>query len=209
MPSSWSSRASPQREGTNRAGWLEPSGSRRSIVRIVTRSRAVLGVLVAASLFLVACGVVGCERATPTTKKVDLDPCVLLTQTDATALFGKPAVREEPAIVGCAWSLGFPDHSRSSLRLTLRENGGAIVVVSKSEITYNGKPFVPEPPTVEPMPIGKDGFIETTRGMVHMHWTHGDLGVALTLTSAGPSTFEAATKIEQMNRLARKVDAAL
>ncbi|MDB4962569.1 MAG: hypothetical protein JWP01_2568 [Myxococcales bacterium] len=153
----------------------------------------------------------GCERAAPVPKQADLDPCSLVTESDATALLGRPAVKQQAGTRACAWEIDLPDPSRRSLRLEVQDQIGPFTIVKKSKITVNGKPYVDarDTRTLEEVQVGGAGMIETTPLLVRVSWRHGDLRLDLTLRSTGPATFTAASKTEQMTRLAQKVDAAL
>ncbi|MDB4962584.1 MAG: hypothetical protein JWP01_2583 [Myxococcales bacterium] len=160
-------------------------------------------------VFALVCA--GCERAAPGPKQTDLDPCSLVTESDATALLGRPVVKQQASSGACAWAVDVPDDARSSLGLEIKDHNGPFVIVKKAEITMNGKPYVDtrDPWTVEQVPVGHGGMIKTSPSMVRVSWPHGDIRLDLTVQSAGPSTFTAASKAEQMTRLAQKVDAAL
>ncbi len=155
-----------------------------------------------------------CERADqPTAKHVELDPCALVTQSDATALFGKPAVKKPSAGNECLWVHDSADRSTWSLRLELKDVAtfrGPDIVVTKSDITYNGQPD-PDPPIIERVAsLGRNGgFVEASNSEgVGVHWQHGDTYIVhMKLMSAGPSAPKPTTRIDSMKQLAQKVEA--
>ena len=152
-----------------------------------------------------------CERAATTeAKPVVLDPCSLVTRTDASALFGHSASQKPAGDGACEWEINVSDRSASSLRLQIQmqKKDAPLIIVTKSEIMINGQQYG-EPTKAEPLPIGEYGVIELSGSLVRLHWIHGDKLLELTLASKGPSTFTAVSKTEQMKRLAQKVDRSL
>jgi len=94
----------------------------------------------------IACACAACERE-PTQaqeKRSGLDPRSLVTQDDATAIFGRPAIRIQSGEGECAWGYDAPDHSSWSLHLKVSDMAslyGPVIIVTKSEITYKGQPI--------------------------------------------------------------------
>jgi hypothetical protein len=158
----------------------------------------------------VACG--GCDSGVSTNTK-QVDPCVLVTQNDAAALFGGPAVKKPSVRDECLWGFDSPDHVSWSLRVKVRDlatQSEPDIVVTKTEITYEGQP-VTAPSISEPLPIGDHGLLHATdQGEVALYWQHGkNLMIHLELMWDRSAKLKATTKIDPMKKLALKVETSL
>jgi hypothetical protein len=169
---------------------------------------------------VIACA--GCERADTThAVQSDLDPCTLVTQNDASAIFGEPASRrpsEKTSGRGdCTW--GIRDHSLWSLGVEIGDlqHRPPLILVSPTKITYEGPidPAAlntpPNPYTIDDVTIGVNtGVIEADNSHVQIYWGHGGrFVVRLWLWLGGAKAPTARSKIESLKRLAEKVDAEL
>ena len=165
----------------------------------------------------IACACAACERE-PTQeqeKRSGLDPCGLVTQSDASAIFGRPAVRMQSGEGECAWGYDDPDHSTWSLHLKVSDIAslhGPVIIVTKSEITYKGQPIDTGPTISQDIALGRNVGVVDANDFdgIDVHWKHGNkYTVQLKMTSIGPSAPRPTTKIEPMKQLARRVEAAL
>jgi hypothetical protein len=156
---------------------------------------------------------VACERDARTPTPRHIDACALVTESDASELFGRPAARK-PAVPGeCVWSHDAADRSSWSLRITLKDitrSDEPVIVVAKTELTINGVPD-PDPAVVRDIPLGlAGGILEASNSQgVGVHWLHGErtnrYSVELRFMSRGPSAPLPTTKIDPMEQLAQKV----
>lgn len=155
----------------------------------------------------------GCDQGAAPRR---IDPCSLVSNGDASAVFDQRATRLERHQNECVWTYDFPDRSSWSLRVKVGRFllQKPIIIVTKSEITYRGRPVEPatkpEPRVFEPISIGEDGFLTATESLgISVRWIHEDNLVDLTLAASGPSAPKVMPRVEHMKQLARKVDAAL
>lgn len=135
----------------------------------------------------------------------DVDACKLVTQADATALFGVPAEPYE-ANVGptptstskCDWQHDFPDNSSWLLQFSIYDSTSVFGA-------YSPEPFQ------EAFAIGEKGVAGAQRDhRVAVMWVQKGKTVTIDLSSTGPKGEpKAAPKLEQVKQLAKKVEAAL
>jgi hypothetical protein len=156
-----------------------------------------------------------CQQAAPTQEKqVAPDPCNLVTQSDATALFGGPAVKKQSGHDECLWGYDSPGHSSLSLRVQVRDIASLHepdIVVMRTHITYSGHPD-PDPPITQHVSLGPNGgLIEASNSDgVGVHWQHGDKYIIhLRMMWLGPSAPKPTAEIDPMKQLAQKVEAVL
>jgi len=129
------------------------------------------------------------------------DPCALLTQTDATALFGKPAAPHEGGaqtpdakLTACGWRYAYPDNSSQLLQL----------VVYDSDIAYS------QDPASTPFAIGDKGNVMVSKlSGVDVFWVQKGKTYSLSYSTVGPLAPEHTTKAEEVKTLAKTIAARL
>jgi hypothetical protein len=130
------------------------------------------------------------------------DPCALLTQTDATALFGKPAATykggaktPDSRLNACGWDYVYPDNSSHLLQL----------VVYDSDIAYS------QDPASTPFAIGDKGNVMVSDlSGVDVMWVQKGKTYSLSYFTVGPSAVpDDTTKAEQVKALAKTIAARL
>jgi len=135
-----------------------------------------------------------------TTGATQRDACALVTQEDASTIFGMPAKKQtnpgtpDPAYLGgCDWTYQAPDNSNQLLQIDV----------------WGKDSYYTEEEGAKPFAIGDKGYIAVSdlRG-VDMAWVQKGQVVVLSLFSVGPSVPKATTKVEEMKALAKKVEAA-
>lgn len=125
-----------------------------------------------------------------------IDACALVTQADATALFGKPAVPEEgtpvfdPNMMGeCLWTWD-------------TETGGQLLQFR----VFNGPQYYSELPDAQPFDIGEQGNVRTnTFTGVDVEWIQDAKTYTLSYSTVGTDVPDATTKAEEVKQLAKKV----
>lgn len=132
-----------------------------------------------------------------------IDACQLVTQADATALFGQPAVQDtgavvvDPALLGeCLWTWEAADYSNHLLAIYVwnNENGYYYSAVEGAE----------------PLEIGEEGYITVDDFTgVDIGWAQEEKAIYLDYFTIGPSVPVAATKVEEVKAIAWDVEAAL
>ena len=130
------------------------------------------------------------------------DPCALLTQTDATALFGKPAATykggaktPDSKLNACGWDYVYPDNSSHLLQL----------VVYDSDIAYS------QDPASTPFAIGEKGNVMVSDlSGVDVMWVQKGKTYSLSYFTVGPSAVpDDTTNAEQVKALAKTIAARL
>jgi hypothetical protein len=130
------------------------------------------------------------------------DPCALLTQTDATALIGKPAATykdgaktPDSRLNACGWHYVYPDNSSHLLQL----------VVYDSDIAYS------QDPASTPFAIGDKGNVMVSDlSGVDVIWVQKGKTYSLSYSTVGPSAVpDDTTKAEQVKALAKTIAARL
>jgi hypothetical protein len=133
-----------------------------------------------------------------------IDGCAIVTQEDATALFGleatlDPAGKTSGMAGHCKWEAENADGDSHSLTFSVWESEG-----------YYSLPATAD---TQPYAIGETGHIRSAEVYgVSIMWIQNGLVPDLyyfTLGPSGASTPEASTKVEQMKTLAQKVSTAL
>ena len=129
-------------------------------------------------------------------------PCALLTQADATALFGKPAAPQQDGaqtpdakLTACGWRYAYPDNSSHLLQL----------VVYDSDIAYS------QDPAATPFAIGDKGHVLVNDlSGVDVMWVQKGKTYSLSYSTVGPSAVpDDTTKAEQVKALAKTIAARL
>jgi hypothetical protein len=130
------------------------------------------------------------------------DPCALLTQTDATALFGKPAATykdgattPDSRLNACGWDYAYPDNSSHLLQL----------VVYDSDIAYS------QVPDSKPFAIGDKGnVVASALSGVEVMWVQKGKTLSLSYFTVGPLAVpNHTTKAEEVKALAKTIAARL
>ena len=151
----------------------------------------------------------GDKRRAPETPNSAAEPakpatsgaCALLTQTDATALFGKPAAPHEGGaqtpdakLTACGWRYAYPDNSSQLLQL----------VVYDSDIAYS------QDPASTPFAIGDKGNVMVSKlSGVDVFWVQKGKTYSLSYSTVGPLAPEQTTKAEEVKTLAKTIAARL
>jgi hypothetical protein len=140
------------------------------------------------------------ESPTASSKNDKLDPCAVITQEDASSLFGKPASRDsgvpviDPHMLGeCLWSW---DAETGNQLLQFR--------------IWNGEEYYGPAPDSQPFELGQKGSIRANRfAGVDIDWVQGGKTVSVSYSTTGPGAPDPLTKIEEVKQLARKAAAEL
>lgn len=127
-----------------------------------------------------------------------VDACAIVTQADATALFGQPAVRQEgqkipvPIMIGeCLWTW---DTDTANQLLQFR--------VWSTESAYSR----PEDGFTQPLELGDRGHVRAhPQGGVDIEWVQGGRMIGLSYSKVGSAVPSPTTKAEAMKELARTV----
>lgn len=129
-----------------------------------------------------------------------LDACRIVTEQDASALFGDPATRDEgpavvdPALLGrCLWTYEVEDEvgSTTSQLLQLYVWDGAAHSV---------------PPGSEPLDVGEDGYVDASEAIgVDIGWVQDDRAILLSYFSIGDDMPANLSRVEPMKTLAQEV----
>jgi hypothetical protein len=127
-----------------------------------------------------------------------VDACALVTQSDATALFGQPAVEDqEDAIIvdaqllgECLWTWD-TDTSNQLLQLYV----------------WGSREYHSTPDASEPLAVGEDGNIVVSDVLgIDVEWLHGDWSLVLSYSNVGPDVPDVSSRVEPMKMLAATVD---
>jgi len=129
-----------------------------------------------------------------------LEACALVTQDDASRLFGKPASRYagtpvlDPNLIGeCLWSW---DSETSSHLLQFR--------------VWNGQQYYAAMPESKPVDFAETGFIRShPMAGVDVGWVRNGKTVSLSYSTVGPDAPKAETRVEQVRELAAAVNSKL
>jgi hypothetical protein len=127
-----------------------------------------------------------------------IDACALVTQADATTLFGQPATRQEgskiaaPMMIGeCLWTW---DAETSNQLLQFR--------VWSTEQAYSR----PEDEFVQDFPLGDRGHVHAhPQAGVSIEWIQGGKMIGMHYSKVGSAVPSPVTKTEALKELARKV----
>jgi hypothetical protein len=141
---------------------------------------------------------------TPNSEKSasQIDACALVTQADATALFGQPATRQDgpkiavPIMIGeCIWTW---DADSSNQLLQFR--------VWSTEQAYSR----PNDEFVQDFPLGDRGHVHAhPQGGVSIEWIQGGKMIGMHYSKIGSAVASPVTKAEALKELARKVSGTL
>jgi hypothetical protein len=172
---------------------------------------SITGGLVAAAVVtasVIACGGSGGsdDRATPAssastprpTGAAAVDACAIVTQADATALFGQPAVRQEGSKIAvpirtgeCLWTW---DASAANQLLQFR--------IWNTERAYSR----PEDEFTQSLELGDRGHVRVhPQGGIDIQWVQGGQMIGLSYSKVGSAVPSPSTKTEPMKELARKI----
>lgn len=135
-------------------------------------------------------------------KAAAFDACALLTQADATELFGVPAKKytsgaqtPDAQLQACGWDHDFPDNSSHLLQL----------VTYDTDIAYSADP------DSKPFEIGDKGNVKVHKmSGVDVTWVQKGKTLSVAYSTTGPSAVpEDITKAEQVKALAKKIESRL
>lgn len=121
------------------------------------------------------------------------EACRLVSQEDASALFGQPASADSgpstPGMHGqCLWTWD-TDTSNQLLQFHIWDR-----------IAYDA------PEDSEPLDLGEEGYVRAhPMAGVDIAWIDGNRMLSLSYSTVGPDAPEAASKVEEMKALARQV----
>jgi len=126
--------------------------------------------------------------------------CDIVTQQDATALFGQTASPQEgqlvvdPNLIGeCLWTW---DTATSNQLLQFR--------------IWNGPQYYGAPSDSQPLDIGEKGYIRVhPLAGVDIEWVQNGKTISLSYSTIGSDIPNATTKVEELKTLARKVEKQL
>jgi hypothetical protein len=133
----------------------------------------------------------------------ELDACAIVTQADASAMFGQTATTQEgaevtdPALLGqCIWTYQAADASNEMLAIYIWDNSNGLY--------YNAADGS------DPYQLGDEAYIlvDDTSG-VDIGWRQDDLAVYLEFFSIGPMVPTAADKAAEVEALAAQVSTRL
>jgi hypothetical protein len=143
---------------------------------------------------LAACNA-GEEPAAPAAAKQSaMDACAIVTQADASELFGQPASPDVghsgvSMIAQCLWTWD-TDTSNHLLQFHIWDPLGYDM-----------------PDDAEPLDLGEKGFIrKDPMGGVDIEWLQNNQLISLSYSTIGPDAPEAMDRVEQMIALARQVE---
>jgi hypothetical protein len=129
-----------------------------------------------------------------------IDTCSIITQQDATTLFGNPATPDtintivDPNFEGeCKWNWG-TDTDQQGLSFTV----------------WHGKNYYSAPTDSTPYTIGDQGYVRSnsTTG-VKVGWLQGDYTASVYYVTIGSNVPNATTQVAQVQALAQKASSAL
>ena len=125
----------------------------------------------------------------------NIDPCDIVTQADATALFEQPAEPDtgplvtDPAFIGaCYWRYDTPDDLGSQ---------------SLAFYLWNGPEYYAPATNADPFDIGDEGAVEASAGAgVDVLWRQGELAPIVSYFNVGTGVPDHLTKMEDVKALA-------
>jgi hypothetical protein len=130
------------------------------------------------------------------------DACAIVSQADATALFGQPAVRQEgdqyrpPGMIGeCLWTWDTDtDNHLLQFRIWDTDQG------------YGQ----PDDEFTQPLDIGARGYVRSHPGAgVDVEWVQHNRTIALSYSKVGSNVADPRTKADAVEALARRIAAQL
>ena len=128
-----------------------------------------------------------------------IDACAVVTQQDATALFGETATQGDgksghPASIGeCEWEWENADAHSHLLQFYV----------------WDGAEYYTEPPDFQPLAVGEKGYIRVVSSSIDMGWVQDGKTIGLNYSTFGSSVTPASTKETEMKALAQKASSAL
>lgn len=131
------------------------------------------------------------------------DACKIVTQEDASKLFGKPAVRDEGVPVvdpnmksECIWTWDSPDADNQLLQFRVW-NGTAYYAETGDSFT-------------KPIDLGEKGHIRVHEfAGVDVEWLQDGKTISLSYSTVGKGVPDPTTKVEEVKQLAKKVEGEL
>lgn len=125
------------------------------------------------------------------------DACKLVTQQDASALFGQPASAEEG-------DLALDANMTGECLWTYDTDTGNQLIQFR---IWNGPQYYGELPDSQPFDIGEKGFVRTNEFTgVDIEWIQDGMTYTLSYSTTGTGVPKAPTKVEQVKSLAKKVE---
>jgi len=135
----------------------------------------------------------------------EIDACAIVTQQDASMLFGEPAVRDQGADV--------VDRALIGACLWTYEQADEIGSVSSQLLQFYvwGSPdYHSAPPSSEPFAVGQDGYLAASDAVgVDIGWIQDGNSLLLSYFSIGDDMPTHASRIEPMKALALEVSGRL
>lgn len=134
-------------------------------------------------------------------RNVTLDACQVVTQADASAIFGETAIEDQgtpitdPNLLGeCLWTW---DTETANQLIQFR--------------IWNGEQYYSEPEAdSQPLDIGDKGKIRVNEvAGIGIEWVQDGKTVSLSYSNIGPGLPDASTKVNDITTLARKASAEL
>lgn len=130
----------------------------------------------------------------------NIDACKVVTQEDATKLFGKPASPQEgtpvldPSLMSeCLWTWD-TEMSNQLLQFYI----------------WNGEQYYGETPGAQSINLGDKGFIRVNEfAGVDIEWIQDGKTISLSYSTIGTEVPDATTKAEEVKSLARKIEGQL
>ncbi len=133
------------------------------------------------------------------------DACAIVTQADATALFGQTAKRDsdqlivDPALLGqCSWTYEEQDSIGSTYSQNLHFR------------LWDGTGYNSAPSGADPLAVGQDGYVKVSEmSGIDIGWLQGGRSVVLTYFSIGATMPTNASMVEPMKMFAMEVSSRL
>lgn len=129
--------------------------------------------------------------------------CDIVTQSDATQLFGKPAVKDEgamvvdPAMSGeCLWSWESEEYDSQLLQVRIWNGNPGLYYTETADV-----------PGAQALDIGDRGHVTVTEGAlggVDIEWLQDGKTVSLTYSTVGNGVPDPEDKVEELKQLAQK-----
>lgn len=136
-------------------------------------------------------------------QSAEIDACAIVTQEDATGLFGQPASPDEgalvtdPALLGeCLWTWEAADASSDLLAIYVWDDQNGL--------------YYTEAEGAEPFDIGEEGYIlvDDTTG-IDIGWKQDAKAIYLDFFTIGPMVPAATTRVDAVKAIAQQAEARL
>jgi hypothetical protein len=131
----------------------------------------------------------------------ELEACELVTQQDASALFGQPATRDDDAQVvnrgllgQCLWTYEVEDEI------------GSVSSQLLQFYVWDGPVYHSVPANSDPLDVGEDGYVAASAAAgVDIGWVQDERAILLSYFSIGDDMPANLSKLEPMKALAQEV----